>query len=116
MNEAGLSAAAFAAFPEPIAVVGADVAPTVRESNASWASAFADGTAILAAPAVADALSKVLSGQSTRAETMFVGTNDVHTIVIVPMTTGSERSAALVHARPAPRMAAPVSENDTALL
>jgi len=115
MNEAGLTSAAFAAFPEPLAVVAVDAALTVREANASWMSAFADGAAVLAAPAIVDAVSKVLSGASMRVETRFVGTDGEYTFVIVPMV-GFERSAALLHARVARRSVPPMMANDADLL
>ncbi len=115
MNEAGLSSAAFATFPEPIAVVSADEAVAVREANASWVSAFGDGAALLAAPAVADALSKVLSGGSTRIETRFVQTDNEFALVIVSMA-GNERPTALVHARPARRSVPPPRANDADIL
>lgn len=115
MIEGGLTAAAFAVFPEPMAVVVADAAPMVRESNASWTTAFADGASILAAPAVADALSKVLSGAQPRAEATFVGADADHAIVIVAMP-GTERPSALVHARVVPRRAASDIHENPALL
>jgi rsbT co-antagonist protein RsbR len=115
MNEAGLSSAAFAAFPEPIAVVAVDGATAVREANAAWLSAFADGATVLADSAVAEALSKVLSCQSTRAEARFVGKDSDHAIVVVPMT-GADSSTALVHARSVPRAAPRELANDADLL
>jgi rsbT co-antagonist protein RsbR len=119
MNEAGLTSAAFGAFPEPLAVVAADATLTVQEANGSWLYAFADGAAVLAAPAVADALSKVFSGSCTRVETRFVGTDGEHVLVIVPMVgvVGAERPMALVHARPARRSVLPPPlANDADLL
>src|SRR5262245_36495793 len=109
MNEAGLSSAAFAAFPEPMAVVVADGTPTVREANASWTAAFADGAAVLAASAVVEALAKVFGGQTSRVETKFVGAKSDHALVIVRMP-GGDHPTALVHARPLPRSSAHAAE------
>lgn len=116
MIEAGLTSAAFAVFPEPFAVVVADTAPAVQESNAAWRLAFADATSVLGAPAVADALSKVLSGQSPREETTFVGPDVDHALVIVAIP-GAQHPSALVHARRVARRSASVSfANDANVL
>jgi rsbT co-antagonist protein RsbR len=115
MIEAGLSAAAFAVFPEPIAVIVADATATVKESNASWVAAFGDGAAVLQAPAVAEALSNVLAGRETRAETRFVGAHADHAIVVVAMP-GTGQPSALVHARSVPRTTAADIHGDPAIL
>ncbi len=110
MIEGRLSAAAFAVFPEPVAVVTADAASSVREPNAAWTAAFADAAQVLTAPAVADALAKVLSGVQARADVKFVGTDVDHALVIVALPDAEPRSA-LVHARAVPRSSANTSEN-----
>lgn len=115
MIEAGLTSAAFAVFPEPVAVVVADAAATVRESNALWATAFADGAGILTLPVVADALAKVLSKQTERAEVTFVWADASYALVVVAMSS-SEPRAALLHARRLVRPANAVLANDPALL
>ncbi len=115
MNEAGLSSAAFAAFPEPVAVVVADGSPKLREANASWTATFADGAAVLASPEVADALAKIFGGQTDRIETKFVRADADHALVIVRVA-GGDQPAALVHARRVPRVPETKFDEDAALL
>jgi len=111
MIEGGFSVAAFAVFPDPVAVVVADGRPAVGASNPSWVAAFGDGSSILTSAAVANALSRVLDGALERAEATFVGADVDHAIVIVAMP--GERPTALVHARVVPRRAV---HEDAALL
>ncbi|HRI69555.1 MAG TPA: PAS domain-containing protein [Polyangium sp.] len=115
MNEAGLSSAAFAAFPEPVAVVVADGSPKLREANASWTATFADGAAVLASPEVADALAKIFGGQTNQIEAKFVGAEADHALVIVRMR-GGDQPMALVHARRVPRVPETKFDEDAALL
>lgn len=111
MNEAGLSSAAFAIFPEPMAIV-VEGGATLRVSNAAWAETFADGNAVLTAPALQEALKAVSSGQSKRAKVQFVGTDVDHAIDVISLGD-PEPGAVLLHARPVPRTRI---ENDAALL
>jgi len=98
MNEAGFLSAAFAVFPEPMAVV-IEGAAIPHLSNAAWAKTFADGARMLADSAVAGALKDVFSGQSKHVDVKFVGTDSDYSVQILPLD-GSEPRAVLVHARP----------------
>lgn len=101
MNEAGFLSAAFAVFPEPMAVV-IEGAAIPHLSNAAWAKTFADRADMLADRAVVGALKDVFSGQSKHVDVKFVGTDSDYAVEILPLE-GSEQRAALVHARPVPR-------------
>ncbi|MRG97963.1 PAS domain-containing protein [Polyangium spumosum] len=94
MNDGRLSDAALGVFPEPIAIV--DGALVVQKANAAWSTTFAE--APLAEPAVAAALAKVLSGETTRAEVTLEIRAAAYAVTIVPVPDGDSR-AALVHAR-----------------
>lgn len=94
MNDGRLSDAALGVFPEPIAIV--DRALVVQKANAAWSTTFAE--APLAEPAVAAALAKVLSGETTRADVTLEIRAAAYAVTIVPVPDGESR-AALVHAR-----------------
>lgn len=116
MNEAGLSSAAFAAFPDPVAAVVIEGGkPVVREANASWISALGDNSAFLASAGVTEALAKILSGETNRFETKVGGAAVDHAVVVVPINHGTERLA-LVHARPLPRAVPGALDDDASLL
>lgn len=116
MNEAGLSSAAFAAFPDPVAaVVVEEGKPAVREANASWTLVFGDGSAFFARAGVTEALAKICSGETNRFETTAGGDSAAHAVVVVPMNHGAQRLA-LVHARAVPRAAAGSLDPDAPLL
>jgi rsbT co-antagonist protein RsbR len=116
MNEAAVSSAAFSAFPEPIAVVAVvDGKPAVREANRSWTAAFGDGSAVLGAATIIEALAKIVSAETDRIETKVAGSEADHAFVIVSMDDGDQRLA-LVHARSVPRTAPLLLGSDAPLL
>jgi len=116
MNEAGLSSAAFAAFPDPVAIVVVEEGrPAVREANASWTSSFGDGSALLSSVEITAALAKVLSGEANRVETKVVGTTADLVVVVTPMIHREQRLA-LIHARHVPRVAVAALDHDAPLL
>jgi rsbT co-antagonist protein RsbR len=116
MNEAALSSAAFAAFPDPVAIVVVEEGKlAVREANASWTASLGDGSVLMTSPEVTAAVAKILSGQANRFETKVDTTTADLLVVVVPMGLGDQRFA-LVQARHVPRVAPSGLDQDPALL